>query len=108
MDDRIQIFHRQYLQQVDVAKLSFPADSVLLEPAMQTHLFHSMFNPHFMFPFETPWRLFLPPASYQKRCLKELIRRLEAAIRDPDQDVRIIIILFTIFPLFSVSSYLGL
>lgn len=98
MDNRIQIFYRQYLQQVDVEKLSFPEDSVLLQPGIQTQMFHSMFKSHFMFPSEVHTGVYLPTQSYQKRFLKELIRRLEAAIRNPDQDVRTIL-LFP-FPLF--------
>jgi hypothetical protein len=87
MDKRISIFYRQYLQQIQVEKLSFPPDSVLLDPAIQSQMFRYMFTHHLMFPSSEDSAAFLPPASYQKRVLKELTRRLEAAIRNPDDEV---------------------
>lgn len=86
MDTRISIFYRQYLQQIQVGKLSFPPDSVLLDPVIQSQMFRYMFTRHLMFASEDS-AAFLPPASYQKRVLKELTRRLEAAVRNPDDEV---------------------
>jgi hypothetical protein len=86
MDTRISIFYRQYLQQIQVGKLSFPPDSVLLDPVIQSQMFRYMFTRHLMFPSEDG-AAFLPPASYQKQVLKELTRRLEAAVRNPDDEV---------------------
>jgi hypothetical protein len=40
-----------------------------------------------MYPSEGGSGAFLPLLPYQKRVLKELIRRIEAAIRNPDEDV---------------------
>lgn len=84
MDDRIEILHRQYLQQVAPERLSFPADNVLLEPMIQDQIYRYMFT--------TDWKtgptgIHLPPTNYQKRFLKLLARRIEGAIRDPDEDV---------------------
>lgn len=68
MDNRIQMLHRQYFQQVDVEKLSFPADSVLLEPVIQTQIFDHMFKSHSMFLYRG--ESLLPTLSYQKRFLR--------------------------------------
>lgn len=87
MDARIIFFYRQYLQQIGLEKLSFPPDNVLLDPLIQLQIFRFMFTSHFLFPSDVESGLFLPRPSYQKRVLKELIRRIEAAIRDPDEDV---------------------
>lgn len=103
MDDGVETFYWQYVQQVDVEKLSFPEDSVLLDSSIQVQMFRFMFiSPsHFMFPSEIQTGVCLPMASYQKRVLKELIRRIEAAIRNPDQDVGPILL----FVHFSLSSF---
>jgi hypothetical protein len=87
MDPRIRVFYRQYLQEVEVEKLSFPPDNVLLEPKIQFHLHRYMFTIHLMYPSEGAGGVFLPRTSYQKRVLKELIKRLGAAISNPDTDV---------------------
>ncbi len=81
MDARIDVFYRQYLQQVAPEELSFPPDNVLLEPPIQYQM------AHFMFGLNSPDGLSLPLANYQKRVLKQLTRRIEGAIRDPDEDV---------------------
>jgi hypothetical protein len=78
-------FYRQYLQQVEVEKLFFPPKDVLLLPVIQDCIYRNFFTHHFMFPSEGP--LHLPPPSYQRRVLKELIRRLEGAVSDPNEDV---------------------
>lgn len=87
MDSRIRVFYRQYLQEVEPDKLSFPPDTVLLDPMIQFQMFRYMFTTHLMYPSECAGGVFLPPTSYQKRVLKELTRRIEAAIRNPDEDV---------------------
>ena len=87
MDSRIGRFYRQYLQQVEVDKLSFPPNNVLIDPMIQFQLNQFLFNCHLMFPSETGTGLYLPLPKYQKRVAKELTRRLEGAIRNPDEDV---------------------
>lgn len=88
MDARIAIFYRQYLQQVRLEELSFPPVSVLVEPLIQFQMMRYMFTTHLLFPSDVGTGIFLPPASYQKRVLRELTRRiLEAATRSPDEDV---------------------
>jgi hypothetical protein len=88
MDPRVRVFYRQYLQEVEVEKLSFPSDAVLLDPMIQSQLHQHMFTCHLLYPSEDEGDLFLPRIEYQKRVLKELTKRLEAAIRKPDEDVR--------------------
>lgn len=87
MDPRIEIFYRQYLQQVSPEKLSFPPENVLLDPMVQYQMHRFMFTTHLMFPSETGSGVYLPPTGYQRRVLKELTRRIEEAIRNPAEDV---------------------
>jgi len=88
MDSRVRVLYRQYLQEVEVEKLSFPSDTVLLDPRIQSQLHQYMFTCHLLYPSEDAGNLFLPRINYQKRVLKELTKRLEAAIRNPGEDVR--------------------
>ena len=88
MDSRIEILYRQYLQQVELDKLSFPPNHVLMNPQIQSQMFRFMFTTHLMFPSEYAGsKVYLPPISYQKRVLKELIRRMEAGIHNSGEDV---------------------
>lgn len=88
MDPRLSIFYRQYIQQVDVDKLSWPPDNMLVDPFIQQELNKYFFTSHLMFPSEvTATESQLPMLSYRKRFAKRLTRRIEGAIHDPDQDV---------------------
>src|SRR5437762_2103091 len=77
MDIRIVHFYRQYLQQLD--EISYPAATVLLEPAIQDEIFCNF--------FDASNRQYLPPVSYQRRVLKEITTRVLSAIQDPNEDV---------------------
>jgi hypothetical protein len=87
MDSRIVLFYRQYLQQVDVKKLIFPPDNVLLNSRVQYQLNRYLFDVHSMFPSELGNVDRLPMFNYRKRVAKELMRRIEGAILDPNEDV---------------------
>ena len=87
MDHRLGIFYRQYLQQVNVKRLSFPPDNVLIEPMIQYQMNRYLFDSHLMFPSELGSGVRLPSLSYRKRVAKELMKRIEGAIRDPNEDV---------------------
>lgn len=74
---RIVHFYRQYLQQLD--EISYPAATVLLEPAVQNEISYNF--------FDSSNGQHLPPVSYQRRVLKEITNRILSAIWDPDEDV---------------------
>jgi hypothetical protein len=87
MDARIRVFYRQYLQEIKVDKLCFPSNDVLLDPMVQYQLNRFMFTTHLLFPSEGGNGAFLPREIYQKRVAKELTRRIQEAIRNPNEDV---------------------
>jgi hypothetical protein len=77
MDIKIVHFYRQYLQQLD--EISYPAATVLLEPAIQDEISCSF--------FDASNGQYLPPVSYQRRVLKEIMNCILSAIQDPNEDV---------------------
>lgn len=68
----------QYFQLVDPSDLALPDGPVLVRPDVQTALYERMFA-ETVFP--------LPPANYRARVLKLILARIEASIRDPEEDV---------------------
>lgn len=90
MDRQLRNFYHQYLQQVAFERLSFPGSKILLRPDIQSQAFTFFFQ-------NAPTNsltngvnragLHLPGPSYQKRVLREIVRSIEAAIQDPDEDV---------------------
>jgi hypothetical protein len=77
MDIRIVHLYRQYLQQLD--EISYPPATVLLEPAIQNEISCGF--------FDSSNGQHLPPLSYQKRVLKNIMDRILSAIQDPSEDV---------------------
>lgn len=74
MDPLLVRFNRQYLQQIQ--NLTYPQPKLLIHPDIQDQLYKYF--------FDGPER---PPPSYQRKVLKEVIKRIESSICDPDQDV---------------------
>lgn len=74
MDPLLTRFHRQYLQQIQ--NLTYPPPKLLIHPDIQDQLYRRF--------FDGPQR---PSPAYQRKVLKELIKRIESAITDPDEDV---------------------
>jgi hypothetical protein len=77
MDPKLVLFYRQYLQQVD--DLTYPPGDLLLDPSVQEQVSLNFFDPEI--------RKNLPPGLYQRKVSKTLVERIEAAIKDPDEDV---------------------
>lgn len=76
---QLEPFRRQYLQLLDLHLLTWPVDALLRSADVQQWLHEQMFDPETI--------QFLPPSRYRVRVLKELVRRIELAIMDPDEDV---------------------
>lgn len=74
MDTLLIHFHRQYLQQIQ--NLTYPPPRLLIHPDIQDQLYKYFFNGPL-----------LPSPTYQRKVLKELIKRIESAISDPNEDV---------------------
>lgn len=72
-------FRRQYLQLLDLHLLFWPVDALLRIADVQQWIYEQMFSPDTI--------QFLPSPRYRVRVLKELVRRIELAIVDPDEDV---------------------
>lgn len=71
-------FCYQYLQLEK--ELDYPDASLLIEEATQEHLVKRLFSEN--------GPCYPPPARYQLRTLKELVKRIEASIEDWDAHVR--------------------
>jgi hypothetical protein len=79
VQQQVEVFIRQLLQQVHVSSLSWPVIEALLDPHVQDVLCIEIFEPeNLKYPF---------PVSYELRVLKTLIARIESNIRDPDEEV---------------------
>jgi len=82
MDTTIPTLIAQYNQQVPAPQLPLPDGGTLLQPTTQSTIYECMFNE------DNPQAWPLPPVGYRMNVLKMIIRRLEEAIRDPEEDVR--------------------
>jgi hypothetical protein len=81
MSDRnVEVFHRQYLQLVPAARLRYPPSDVLKRIEVQDWLFSEL--------FDADGTKQLAPAAYRQQVLKTLIRNIESAFDDAEQDVR--------------------
>lgn len=78
MADEVRKLVAQYFQLVDSPHLDLPSGDVLLRPVVQEALYERMFDESL-----TP----LPPAAYRTRVLKLIVARIEASIKDPEEDV---------------------
>lgn len=93
MDPQLVLFRRQYLQLFEPDFLAWPHKSLLRDAGVQQWLYKHCFdtdtNPH------------LPSDRYRLRVLKPLVRKVEQAIEDPEEDVGCFISHF-LFPFFSL------
>ncbi len=94
--DPVELLRRQYFQCLDPESLIFPKVEILRLPDTQNRIYSCMFDESIL--------KYVPPVRYRFRVLKKLIRALEVAIEDPDEDVcRLIYSLLTPeFELFSL------
>ena len=74
-------FRAQYLQILDIDRLSWPPSTTLRKADAQKWIFRNL--------FDRKQRQYLPNDRYQVRVLKKIISLIEGAIADPDEDVRI-------------------
>ena len=76
---QLRILQRQYFQLVEPSQLTWPDDTTLKTPEVQSWLFSHL--------FDTANITSPPPDRYQLRILKQLIAKLERSITDPEEDV---------------------
>ena len=77
--NNVELLRRQYLQLIDPSLITIPTKDELRDPAIQQLIYDRLFN-------ESNIK-FLPPLSYQLRVLKKLLKDIEDAIVDPEEDV---------------------
>jgi hypothetical protein len=78
---QLHMLQRQYFQLVEPHQLEWPEITTLKSSHVQTWMFSKMFDPE---QIKSP-----PPDRYQLRVLKLLISKLEKAIENPEEDVRL-------------------
>jgi hypothetical protein len=79
MDPQLVLFRRQYLQLFEPDFLAWPPKLLLRDAGVQQWLFKQC--------FDTDNNLYLPSDRYRLRVLKPLLRKVEQAIEDPEEDV---------------------
>lgn len=73
------LFRRQYLQLMSTELLTMPPSASLRNSGFQAQLFEEMYRSDSL-PYAIPHR-------YKLRVLKELMKRIEDAMIDPEEDV---------------------
>lgn len=75
----VELLKRQYLQLVDPEDLTLPSKQLLRLPDTQAQIYNDLFDES---------RInHAPPERYRFRVLKRLVKALEDAIEDPEEDV---------------------
>ena len=75
----VELLKRQYLQLTDPEELVLPTKEVLRLPDIQAQIYNDMFDESNI--------VYAPPERYRFRVLKRLVKALEDAIEDPEEDV---------------------
>ena len=75
----VELLKRQYLQLTDPEELTLPRKAVLILPDIQAQIYNDMFDESKV--------VYAPPERYRFRVLKRLVKALEDAIEDPEEDV---------------------
>ena len=81
----VELLKRQYLQLIDPEGLTLPRREVLRLPETQVQIYNDMFDESRL--------AYAPPERYRFRVLKRLVKALEDAIEDPEEDVRFLLLL---------------
>ena len=75
----VELLKRQYLQLTDPEALTLPRKESLRLPDIQAQIYNDLFNESNI--------VYAPPKRYRFRVLKRLVKALEDAIEDPEEDV---------------------
>ena len=75
----VELFKRQFLQLVDPEELKLPRKELLRLPDTQAQIYNDL--------FDVSRIIYVPPERYRFRVLKVLVKALEDAIEDPEEDV---------------------
>ena len=97
MDPQLVLFRRQYLQLFEPDFLAWPPKSLLRDAGVQQWLYKHCFDAE-----SNPY---LPSDRYRLRVLKPLMRKVEQAIGDPEEDVGYLMSQTLSFFLFLLSTF---
>lgn len=75
----VELLKRQYLQLIDPEELEFPREGLLKLPDTQAQIYNDI--------FDESRKNYAPPERYRLRVLKRIVKALEDAIDDPEEDV---------------------
>lgn len=78
--NQLKLFCRQYLQLLDVQQITWPSSEYLRKANVQEWIYNKCFRDD---------EDVLPPERYRLRVLKSLLSKIENAIVDPEEDVRL-------------------
>ena len=79
MESAVDLLRRQYLQMLELDKVTIPASQLMRMPHVQIQIFETMFQEGNI--------AFSPPDHYKLRMLKKLMESMAKAIEDPEEDV---------------------
>ena len=84
----VELLRRQYLQLLDPEELTLPRKELLIVPDTQAQIYNEMFDESRL--------TYAPPERYKFRVLKRLVKALEDAVEDPEEDVGFLLLLHII------------
>lgn len=87
MDDiaPVELLKRQYLQLIDPEELTLPLREFLILPETQAQIYNDLFDESRI--------VYAPPERYRFRVLKRVVKALEDAVEDPEEDVGFLLLL---------------
>lgn len=87
MDDiaPVELLKRQYLQLIDPEELTLPLRESLILPETQAQIYNDLFDESGI--------AYAPPERYKFRVLKRVVKALEDAVEDPEEDVGFLLLL---------------
>lgn len=94
----VELLKRQYLQLTDPKELALPCKDLLRLPDIQAQIYNGM--------FEESNITYAPPERYRFHVLKRLVKALEDAIEDPEEDVGSLLLLI-VPPVFTCAVFVS-
>lgn len=81
----MELLKRQYLQLIDPEELTLPLREFLILPETQSQIYNDLFDESRI--------TYAPPERYRFRVLKRVVKALEDAVEDPEEDVGFLLLL---------------
>ena len=81
----VELLKRQYLQLIDPEELALPSEKLLRLSHIQAQIYNDLFDESNL--------IYTPPERYKFRVLKRLVKALEDAVENPEEDVGFLLLL---------------